>query len=70
MIYVDDVRGAIESVDTSDDKGVKMGQMMVALSILEAELLCEQCNWEGLEQAMEVSLVQSPHRLTADGCEH
>lgn len=40
--------------DATDDKGAKIGQMLVALSILKAELLCEQGNWEGLARSMEV----------------
>jgi hypothetical protein len=43
-------------VEHSDDKGARLESLRVALSIQEAELLCEQGNWGELEKAMEVSL--------------
>lgn len=51
---MEDVRGAIDMVNGTDEKGEKMRQMLVALSILEAELLCEQGNWDAVDKAMEV----------------
>ncbi|BEI88339.1 uncharacterized protein CcaverHIS019_0110570 [Cutaneotrichosporon cavernicola] len=43
-------------MNEGEDKGEKIGQMGIALSILESELLCEQGNWERLEQVMEIAI--------------
>ncbi|BEI80538.1 hypothetical protein CcaverHIS002_0110670 [Cutaneotrichosporon cavernicola] len=51
-------------MNEGEDKGEKIGQMGIALSILESELLCEQGNWERLEQVMEAQYPQCPTRLS------
>ncbi|BEJ17398.1 hypothetical protein CspHIS471_0607990 [Cutaneotrichosporon sp. HIS471] len=43
-------------MNEGEGKGEKIGQMGIALSILESELLCEQRNWERLEQVMEIAI--------------
>ncbi|KLT44125.1 SPO22-domain-containing protein [Cutaneotrichosporon oleaginosum] len=47
------VRPVIAAAATNNDSEARTERMQSALSVLEAELLCDQGNWEGLEETVQ-----------------